>query len=80
MFGVGASQTRVVLFLLAFFSHIYCFNISLQCGRPTEVTVCPECKVNIGGTEHNLLAGNTSAQRYDTVTLSQATGTRVSYI
>ncbi|XP_067056125.1 E3 ubiquitin-protein ligase rnf213-alpha-like isoform X2 [Acropora muricata] len=36
-----------------------------DCGRPVEVKVCPECKVNIGGTEHDLSTGNTVAQRAD---------------
>ncbi|XP_068694646.1 E3 ubiquitin-protein ligase rnf213-alpha-like isoform X2 [Montipora foliosa] len=36
-----------------------------DCGRPVEVRVCPECKVNIGGTRHNLSQGNTVAQRAD---------------
>ena len=64
MYGVGPSQPHVPSFL---FCYIYCFNISLQCGRPVEVKVCPECKVNIGGTKHALSTGNTVAQRYATV-------------
>ncbi|KAJ7339580.1 hypothetical protein OS493_005983 [Desmophyllum pertusum] len=36
-----------------------------DCGRPVEVKVCPECKVNIGGAGYNLSQGNTMAQRAD---------------
>ena len=39
-------------------------SFSLQCGRPVEVKVCPERKVNIGGTGYNLSQGNRVAQRY----------------
>ncbi|XP_078381354.1 E3 ubiquitin-protein ligase rnf213-alpha-like isoform X3 [Oculina patagonica] len=36
-----------------------------DCGRPVEVKICPECKVNIGGAGYNLSQGNTAAQRAD---------------
>ncbi|XP_068694638.1 E3 ubiquitin-protein ligase rnf213-alpha-like [Montipora foliosa] len=36
-----------------------------DCGRPVEVKVCPECKVDIGGTGYNLSQGNRVAQRAD---------------
>jgi len=42
----------------------------LQCGRPVEVKVCPECKVNIGGRGYALSQGNTMAQRCDTAVIS----------
>ena len=66
--GVGADQSHVFLFYLIFFSYIYFCNVSLQCGRPVEVKVCPECKVKIGGTGYHLSTGNTVAQRYATIT------------
>ena len=40
------------------------FFLFLQCGRPVEVKVCPECKVQIGGAGYHLSQGNTAAQRY----------------
>ncbi|XP_022783821.1 E3 ubiquitin-protein ligase rnf213-alpha-like [Stylophora pistillata] len=36
-----------------------------DCGRPVEVKVCPECKVQIGGSGYRLSQGNTIAQRGD---------------
>ena len=44
--------------------------LTLQCGRPMEVKACPECKVTIGGTGHKLSRGNTTAQRYVSLSLS----------
>ena len=35
-----------------------------------EVKACPECKVTIGGTGHKLSRGNTTAQRYVSLSLS----------
>ena len=46
----------------------------LQCGRPVEVKVCPECKVQIGGAGYRLSQGNTTAQRYG-IALSLITST-----
>ena len=54
---------------IVLFSLLSCF-LTLQCGRPVEVKVCPECKVNIGGTGYNLSRGNTAAQRYVSLSLS----------
>ena len=54
---------------IVLFSLRSCF-LTLQCGRPVEVKVCPECKVNIGGTGYNLSRGNTTAQRYVSLSLS----------
>ena len=65
VYGVSASQPHVPFYP---FCYICCLNISLQCGRPVEVKVCPECRVNIGGIRHDLSTGNTVAQRYATVT------------
>ena len=54
---------------IVLFSLRSCF-LTLQCGRPVEVKVCPECKVNIGGTGYNLSRGNTTAQGYVSLSLS----------
>ncbi|PFX29705.1 E3 ubiquitin-protein ligase RNF213 [Stylophora pistillata] len=36
-----------------------------NCGQPMEMRTCPECKVNIGGSGHQLTQGNTTIQRGD---------------
>ena len=54
---------------IVLFSLLSCF-LTLQCGRPMEVKACPECKVTIGGTEHKPFRGNTTAQRYVSLSLS----------
>ena len=30
----------------------------VKCGRPTQLTKCPECSEPIGGQRHKLTAGN----------------------
>ena len=59
----------LLTYVIVLFSLLSCF-LTLQCGRPVEVKVCPECKVNIGGTGYNLSRGNTTAQRYVSLSLS----------
>ena len=54
---------------IVLFSSLTSF-LTLQCGRPMEVKACPECKVTIGGTEHKPFRGNTTAQRYVSLSLS----------
>ena len=59
----------LLTYVIVLFSLLSCFP-TLQCGRPVEVKVCPECKVNIGGTGYHLSRGNTTAQRYVSLLLS----------
>ena len=59
----------LLTYVIVLFSLLSCF-LTLQCGRPVEVKVCPECKVNIGGSGYHLSRGNTTAQRYVSLLLS----------
>lgn len=56
-------QVQVIKALNLGAGHIYtCPNghyyVIGECGGAMEVSRCPECKSQIGGTEHNLIAGN----------------------
>lgn len=42
--------------------HIYCIT---ECGGPMQESICPECKVKIGGTQHRHVAGATVASEMD---------------
>ena len=42
--------------------HMYCID---QCGGAMELAKCPECKENIGGTQHRLVTGNSLASDMD---------------
>ncbi|VVC38589.1 Zinc finger, RING-type [Cinara cedri] len=42
--------------------HIYCIT---ECGGPMEESVCPECKVKIGGRNHRYVSGVTVASEMD---------------
>jgi len=42
--------------------HIYCVT---ECGGPMQKSVCPECKVEIGGTNHLYVSGTVVATEMD---------------
>lgn len=42
--------------------HIYCIT---ECGGPMEISFCPECKVEIGGTHHRYVQGTSVASEMD---------------
>ncbi|XP_050539011.1 NFX1-type zinc finger-containing protein 1-like [Daktulosphaira vitifoliae] len=42
--------------------HIYCIG---ECGGAMEKSICPECKVEIGGTNHTYVEGTTVATEID---------------
>lgn len=42
--------------------HIYCIT---ECGGPMQKSVCPECKVEIGGTNHAYVSGASVASEMD---------------
>jgi len=41
-----------------------------ECGGPMEVSVCPECKEPIGGTQHRAIEGNRLAPEIDGAVVS----------
>ena len=51
-------------------SHVTCsvaghYYVIGECGRPTEVASCPECRSAIGGENHALVGGNRQAPEFD---------------
>ena len=42
--------------------HYYCIG---ECGGAMQLAKCPECKIDIGGTSHRLIAGNVHAPEMD---------------
>ena len=51
-------------------SHVRCsvaghYYVIGECGRPTEVASCPECRSAIGGENHTLVGGNRQAPEFD---------------
>ncbi len=42
--------------------HTYCIT---ECGGAMEKSTCPDCKEEIGGTNHSLLSSNTLASDMD---------------
>ncbi|KAF9023025.1 P-loop containing nucleoside triphosphate hydrolase protein [Hymenopellis radicata] len=69
-------QEIVKAFNFGYRGHFYnCPNghpfVITECGGATQVSRCPECDAEIGGTGHTLLASNTRAMEFENVSREQ---------